>query len=256
MYRATAPALCSSISGYSDGPRCRQDNRCRHTHTGTDYGTGWGNVESIRNSSRSRQTDTSTSADAQATACRPDGGCRRRGGGLPRATGQRQQGAFITSIVYWTGPNRIPVRYSEGFHQHRHDLRQILGAALLRPSRSVRRRRPDALRHHGHAGLLTAHQRQPDNTDYAPAGDRHNVDCLRVLSVVSVRPSYPSSHRHPRRSASRRVQPIQRKELIHMKRHLKFDRVRGSDTPGRLWFTHCPGANVAGRGPGRASRHE
>jgi len=21
----------------------------------------------------------------------------------------------------------------------------------------------------------------PDNTDYAPAGDRHNVDCLRVL---------------------------------------------------------------------------
>ncbi len=29
---------------------------------------------------------------------------------------QAQQGAFITSVVYWTGPNCIPVRYSEGFY--------------------------------------------------------------------------------------------------------------------------------------------
>ena len=73
---------------------------------------------------------------------------------------QAARGSWITSIVYWTGPNCIPVRYSEGFYQHQHDLRQILRAALLRSSRSVRRRRPDALRHHNHVGLLAAHQRR------------------------------------------------------------------------------------------------
>ena len=37
-------------------------------------------------------------------------------GGVAFATpAQAQSGAFITSIVYWTGPNCIPVRYSEGF---------------------------------------------------------------------------------------------------------------------------------------------
>ena len=37
------------------------------------------------------------------------------GGVVLAAPAQAQSGAFITSIVYWTGPNCIPVRYSEGF---------------------------------------------------------------------------------------------------------------------------------------------
>lgn len=104
-----------------------------------------------------------------------------------------QQGAFITSIVYWTGPNCIPVRYSEGFstnidmicgrYSERHYFAlpgQYVGADPMPFDTTVT------------LGCSLLINGTPDNTDYAPSGDRHNIDCLRVLSVVSVSPSYPS----------------------------------------------------------------
>ena len=108
-----------------------------------------------------------------------------------------QGGAFITSIVYWTGPNCIPVRYSEGFstdiamicgrYSERHYFAlpgQYVGADPMPFDTTVT------------LGCSLLINGTPDNTDYAPSGDRHNVDCLRVLSVVSESPSYPS-HRPP-----------------------------------------------------------
>ena len=107
-------------------------------------------------------------------------------------TAQAQYGAFITSIVYWTGPNCIPVRYSEGFYT---DTSMICGRYSERHYFAVPGQYVgadpmpfDTTTTLGCSLLING---VPDNTDYAPAGDRHNVNCMRVLSIVSVNP-YPS----------------------------------------------------------------
>ena len=108
----------------------------------------------------------------------------------PPPPANTQQGAFITSIVYWTGPNCIPVRYSEGYHTEigvicgRYSERnyfafpgQYVGADPMPFDTTVT------------LGCSLLISGVPDNTDYAPAGDRHNVDCLRVFTPIYS--SYP-----------------------------------------------------------------
>ena len=103
---------------------------------------------------------------------------------------QAQQGAFITSIVYWTGPNCIPVRYSEGFstsvamkcggYSERTYFAapgMYIGADPMPFDTTVT------------LGCSLLINGVPNNTDYAPSGDRHNVDCLRVLTFNA--PLYP-----------------------------------------------------------------
>ena len=107
----------------------------------------------------------------------------RRSGGLSGDPCQAQQGAFITSIVYWTGPNCIPVRYSEGFYT---DIGMICGRYSERhyfalPGQYVGAD-PMPFDTTTTLGCSLLINGVPDNTDYAPAGDRHNVDCLRVCS--------------------------------------------------------------------------
>ena len=105
------------------------------------------------------------------------------GGVALAAPAQAQQGALITSIVYWTGPNCIPVRYSEGYHTDtgvicgRYSERsyfafpgQYVGADPMPFDTTVT------------LGCSLLINGVPDNTDYAPSGDRHNVDCLRTLN--------------------------------------------------------------------------
>jgi hypothetical protein len=121
------------------------------------------------------------------------------GGAALAAPAQAQQGALITSIVYWTGPNCIPVRYSTGFstdigmacdgYSERSYFAvdgQYVGADPMPFDTTVT------------LGCSLLINGVPDNTDYAPAGDRHNVDCLRVL--VTDYPSYtpPSPARYQR----------------------------------------------------------
>ena len=104
------------------------------------------------------------------------------GGVALAAPANAQQGAFITSIVYWTGPNCIPVRYSEGFYtdtsmicgrySERHYFAlpgQYVGADPMPFDTTVT------------LGCSLLINGVPDNTDYAPSGDRHNVDCLRIF---------------------------------------------------------------------------
>jgi hypothetical protein len=89
---------------------------------------------------------------------------------------------LITSIVYWTGPNCIPVRYStglstdigmacDGYSERTYFAvdGQYVGADPMPFDTTVT------------LGCSLLINGVPDNTDYAPAGDRHNVDCLRVL---------------------------------------------------------------------------
>jgi|KBSMisStaDraftv2_1062788.scaffolds.fasta_scaffold1663619_2 hypothetical protein len=104
------------------------------------------------------------------------------GGVALAAPAQAQQGALITSIVYWTGPNCIPVRYStglstdigmacDGYSERTYFAvdGQYVGADPMPFDTTVT------------LGCSLLINGVPDNTDYAPAGDRHNVDCLRVL---------------------------------------------------------------------------
>jgi hypothetical protein len=106
---------------------------------------------------------------------------------------QAQYGAHITSIVYWTGPNCIPVRYSEGFYTN---TSMICGRYSERHYYAVPGQYvgadPMPFDTTTTLGCSLLVNGTPDNTDYAPSGDRHNVDCLRVLSVISESPSYPS----------------------------------------------------------------
>ena len=99
----------------------------------------------------------------------------------------------ITSIVYWTAPNCIPVRYSEGFYTN---TSMICGRYSERHYYAVPGQYvgadPMPFDTTTTLGCSLLVNGTPDNTDYAPFGDRHNVDCLRVLSVASVSPSYPS----------------------------------------------------------------
>ena len=93
-----------------------------------------------------------------------------------------QQGALITSIVYWTGPNCIPVRYSDGFST---DIAMICGRYserhyFARPGQYVGAD-PMPFDTTTTLGCSLLINGAPDNTDYAPAGDRHNVNCLRVF---------------------------------------------------------------------------
>ena len=104
------------------------------------------------------------------------------GGVALAAPAQAQQGALITSIVYWTGPNCIPVRYSEGFST---DIAMICGRYserhyFARPGQYVGAD-PMPFDTTTTLGCSLLINGTPDNTDYAPAGDRHNVNCLRVF---------------------------------------------------------------------------
>jgi hypothetical protein len=111
------------------------------------------------------------------------------------APAQARGGSYwITSIVYWTGADCIPIRYSEGYttnvatkcggYSERTYLAvpgQFVGADPMPLSGDPTTTLGCSLRIDG--GV--------DNTDYAPPGDvHHNVDCLRVLVVDY--PSYPS----------------------------------------------------------------
>ena len=116
---------------------------------------------------------------------------------------QAQQGAFITSIVYWTGPDCIPVRYSEGFYT---DTGMICDGYserhyFARPGQYVGAD-PMPFDSTTTLGCSLLINGVPDNTDYAPAGDRHNVNCLRVLSYPSYQPPPPVYQPPPLLSAS------------------------------------------------------
>jgi hypothetical protein len=116
------------------------------------------------------------------------------GGVALAAPAQAQYASVITSIVYWTGPDCISVRYSEGYttnvamkcggYSERTYLAvpgQYVGADPMPLLSSPTTTLGCSLRIDG--GV--------DNTDYAPPGDvHHNVDCMRVL--VDNDPSYPS----------------------------------------------------------------
>ena len=101
-----------------------------------------------------------------------------------------QQGAFITSIVYWTGPNCIPVRYSEGFTT---DIGTICGKYSERSYFAVPGQYigadPMPFDTTVTLGCSLLINGVPNNTDYAPSGDRHNVNCLRMLAFDA--PLYP-----------------------------------------------------------------
>jgi len=116
------------------------------------------------------------------------------GGVALAAPAQAQYASVITSIVYWTGPDCISVRYSKGYttnvamkcggYSERTYLAvpgQYVGADPMPLLSSPTTTLGCSLRIDG--GV--------DNTDYAPPGDvHHNVDCMRVL--VDNDPSYPS----------------------------------------------------------------
>ena len=103
---------------------------------------------------------------------------------------QAQSGAFITSIVYWTGPNCIPVRYSEGFTT---DIATICGKYSERSYFAVPGQYigadPMPFDTTVTLGCSLLINGVPNNTDYAPSGDRHNVNCLRMLAFDA--PLYP-----------------------------------------------------------------
>jgi hypothetical protein len=116
------------------------------------------------------------------------------GGVALAAPAQATDASVITSIVYWTGSDCIPVRYSEGFSTN---VAMVCGgyserSYLAVPGQYVG---ADPMPIDGAStttlGCSLRINGQVDNTDYAPPGDvHHNVDCLRVLVVDY--PSYPS----------------------------------------------------------------
>jgi hypothetical protein len=106
---------------------------------------------------------------------------------------------LITSIVYWTGPNCIPVRYStglstdigmacDGYSERTYFAvdGQYVGADPMPFDTTVT------------LGCSLLINGVPDNTDYAPAGDRHNVDCCGCWLTTIHR-----TRRHRRRDTSR-----------------------------------------------------
>jgi hypothetical protein len=88
---------------------------------------------------------------------------------------------YVTSTVYWTGPDCIPVRVSRGYSTvidmacggfaQRSYLAfpgQYVGADPMPFDSTVT------------LGCSLVLNGVPDNTDYAPSGDRHDVNCMRI----------------------------------------------------------------------------
>lgn len=88
---------------------------------------------------------------------------------------------YVTSTVYWTGPECIPVRVSRGYstvidmacghYAQRSYLAfpgQYVGADPMPFDSTVT------------LGCSLVLNGVPDNTDYAPSGDRHDVNCMRI----------------------------------------------------------------------------
>ena len=94
-----------------------------------------------------------------------------------------QSGAHITSIVTWTGPHCIPIRYSQGFYT---ETDMVCGRYSQRSYYAVPGQYvgadPMPFDTTTTLGCSLVINGVMDNTDYAPSGDRHNVDCLRVLT--------------------------------------------------------------------------
>jgi hypothetical protein len=93
-------------------------------------------------------------------------------------------GAYITSTVYWTGPDCIPVRVSRGWstvidmacggYAQRSYFAlpgQFVGADPMPFDTTVT------------LGCSLVINGVPDNTDYARDGDHHDVNCLRVYTT-------------------------------------------------------------------------
>jgi hypothetical protein len=101
--------------------------------------------------------------------------------GSGTGTAQASPGVYVTSTVYWTGPDCIPVRISAGYTTeigtacgHFAQLSylafpgQYVGADPMPFDSTVT------------LGCSLLINGVPDNTDYARDGDHHDVNCLRV----------------------------------------------------------------------------
>jgi hypothetical protein len=90
-------------------------------------------------------------------------------------------GAYITSTVYWTGPDCIPVRYSTGWST---EIGMACGHYAQRSYFAVPGQYvgadPMPFDTTTTLGCSLTINGIPDNTDYARDGDHHDVNCLRA----------------------------------------------------------------------------
>jgi hypothetical protein len=90
-------------------------------------------------------------------------------------------GVYVTSTVYWTGPDCIPVRISAGYST---EIGMACGHYAQRsyfalPGQFVGAD-PMPFDTTTTLGCSLVINGVPDNTDYARDGDHHDINCLRV----------------------------------------------------------------------------